>query len=107
MHPTGILFSRNSLTWKITMVEGSQTATFVEYPPSKSISDLVKRLKDRTSRLLQQEFPELQKRYWGRHFWAIGYGAWSTRNLTEEMVAEYLEHHRNSSNQDNDNFLLE
>ena len=79
----------------------------IEYPPSKSISDLVKRLKGRTSRLLQQEFPELQKRYWGKHFWAIGYGAWSTGNLTEEMVAEYLEHHRNPSNQDNDNFLLE
>jgi len=79
----------------------------IEYPPSKSISDMVKRLKGRTSRLLQQEFPELQKRYWGRHFWAIGYGAWSTRNLTEEMVSEYLEHHRNSSNQDNDSFLLE
>ena len=79
----------------------------IEYPPSKSISELVKRLKGRTSRLLQQEFPELQKRYWGKHFWAVGYGAWSTGNLTEEMVAEYLEHHRNLSNQDNDNFLLE
>ncbi|PZV05896.1 MAG: IS200/IS605 family transposase, partial [Leptolyngbya sp.] len=28
-------------------------------------------------------------------------------NLTEEMVAEYLEHHRQPSNQDQDNFLLE
>ena len=35
----------------------------IEYPPSKSISDIVKRLKGRTSRLLQQEYPELQKRY--------------------------------------------
>ncbi len=79
----------------------------IEYPLSKSISDLIRRLKGRTSRLLQQEFPELQKRYWGKHFWAIGYGAWSTGNLTEEMVAEYSEHHRNPSNQDSDNFLLE
>jgi putative transposase len=79
----------------------------IEYPPSKSISHLIKRLKGRTSRLLQQGFPELQKGYWGKHFWAIGYGAWSTGNLTEEMVAEYLEHHRNPSNQDSDNFLLE
>jgi len=81
--------------------------TQIEYSPSQSISDLVKRLKGRTSRLQQQEFPELQKRYWGKHFWAVGYGAWSTGNLTKEMVAEYLEHHRNRSNQDNDNFLLE
>jgi putative transposase len=79
----------------------------IEYPPSQSISDLIKRLKGRTSRLLQQEFPEWQKRYWGKHFWAIGYGAWSTGNLTEERVAEYWEHHRHPSNQESDNFLLE
>jgi putative transposase len=79
----------------------------IEYPPSKAVSDLVKRFKGRTSRLLQQEFPALQKQYWGRHFWAIGYGAWSTGNITEEMVQEYLEHHRHPSNKETDNFILE
>jgi putative transposase len=79
----------------------------VEYPPSKALSDLVKRFKGRTSRLLQQEFPALGKQYWGRHFWAIGYGAWSTGNITEEMVQEYLEHHRHPSNKEADNFILE
>ena len=68
----------------------------------------MKKYKGRTSRKLQIEFPELKKGYWGKHFWAIGYGAWSTGNVTEEMVNEYLEHHRNPSNQDNeDNFILE
>jgi putative transposase len=66
----------------------------LEYPPSKSVSEVVKRLKGRTSRLLQREYPELQKRYWGKQFWAIGYGAWSTGNITDEQVQEYLEHHR-------------
>ena len=79
----------------------------IEYPPSKSISDLVKRIKGRTSRLLQQEYPELKRRYWGKHFWAIGYGAWSTGNITEEMVQEYLEHHRDPSNRENNQFILE
>lgn len=79
----------------------------IEYPPSKSISDLVKSLKGRTSRMLQQEYQDLKKRYWGRHFWAIGYGAWSTGNVSESVVEEYLEHHREPSNQENDNFLLE
>ncbi len=50
----------------------------VEFPPSLSISVLVKKLKGRSSRMLQQEFPNLNKQYWGRHFWAVGYGAWST-----------------------------
>jgi putative transposase len=66
----------------------------VEYAPSLSISILVKKLKGRTSRLLQQEFPELGKKYWGQHFWAVGYGVWSTGNITDEMVQEYLEHHK-------------
>jgi putative transposase len=79
----------------------------IEYPPSISISELVKRLKGRTSRMLQQEYPELQKRNWGKHFWAIGYGAWRTGNLAEELVQEYLEHHRNPSNADGDNFLID
>jgi putative transposase len=79
----------------------------IEYPPSKSISDLMKRLKGRTSRILQQEFPELKKIYWGKHFWAVGYGVWSTGNITDEIVQEYLEHHRNPSNQDCGNLILE
>ena len=79
----------------------------IEYRPSQSISDFVKRLKGRTSRRLQEEYPDLSKRYWGRHFWAIGYGVWSTGNITDEMVQEYLEHHRDPSNLDNDNIILQ
>ncbi len=80
----------------------------IEYSPSKSVSNLVKKYKGRTSRKMQVEFPELKRRYWGKHFWAIGYGAWSTGNVTDEMINDYLEHHRNPSNKDNeDNFILE
>lgn len=79
----------------------------VEYRPSLSISDLVKRLKGRTSRRLQEEYPQLGKRYWGRHFWAIGYGVWSTGNITDKMIEAYLEHHRTPGNLDTDNIILE
>ncbi len=79
----------------------------IEYPPSKSVSDSVKRLKGRTSRMFQQACPDLRKRYWGKHYWAIGYGAWSAGNITEDLVAEYLEHQRTPSNQDTDPLLLE
>lgn len=78
----------------------------VEYRPSQSVSDLVRRLKGRSSRKLQQEFPELNKRYWSRHFWAIGYGCWSTGNITDEMVNEYLEHHRRPSGDNQSNFII-
>ena len=79
----------------------------INYRPSQSVSSLVKRLKGRSSRKLQQEFPELKKRYWGQHFWAIGFGCWSTGNITDEMVNEYLEHHRKPTDEDDSNFILE
>jgi len=79
----------------------------IEYPPRTAISQLVKRMKGRSSKLLQQEFPILQKRYWGRHFWATGYGAWSTGNITDEMVQSYLEHHRSKNEDDDSDFILE
>ena len=79
----------------------------IEYPPRTSISQLVKRMKGRTSRLLQKEFPALKRRYWGRHFWATGYGAWSTGNITDEMVEAYLEHHRSKEDDDDSDFILE
>ncbi len=79
----------------------------VEYPAKLSISNFVKRLKGRSSRRIQDEFPAIKKQYWGRHFWAIGYGAWSTGNITDEMVNEYLEHHRSPSNSDTGNMILE
>ena len=78
----------------------------IEYPPSLSISNLVKRLKGRSSRLLQKEYSELQRRYWGKHFWAIGYGAWSTGNITEDVVSEYLKRHKSSAN-DQESFKLD
>ncbi len=79
----------------------------VEYPPSISISVLVKKLKGRTSHHIQMEFPELKKRYWGQHFWAIGYGAWSTGNITNEMVQEYLDHHKDKPNASSIDWILE
>ena len=78
----------------------------IEYPPSVSISNLVKRMKGRASRLLQKEYTELSKRYWGKHLWGIGYGAWSTGNITEDIVQEYLKRHKSSSN-DTEEFKLD
>jgi putative transposase len=53
-----------------------------------------------------EEFPELKKRFWGGHFWGIGYGAWSSGNITDEMIQVYLDHHQNHPNSDQ-NFILE
>ncbi|MEM1281403.1 MAG: IS200/IS605 family transposase, partial [Cyanobacteria bacterium P01_H01_bin.152] len=34
-------------------------------------------------------------------------GAWSTGTMSEELVEEYLEHHRRPSNRESENFMLE
>ncbi len=89
------------------VVSSDHVHMHVSYRPSSSVSDLVKKLKGRSSRKLQQEFPELKKRYWGRHFWAIGFGCWSTGNITDEMVNEYLDHHRRPDDTNGNNFIIE
>ena len=89
------------------VVSNNHIHMHISYRPSQSISEFVKRLKGRTSRKLQQEFPLLKKRYWGRHFWAIGFGCWSTGNITDEMVNDYLEHHRKPDDKNNSDFILE
>ena len=78
----------------------------LSYPPSLGVSDLVKRLKGRSAKLLLGEFPELKRRYWGGHFWGIGYGAWSVGAITDELLQTYLDHHKDHPNGD-ENFILE
>ena len=79
----------------------------IEYAPKLSVSSILKQLKGRSSKQLQQEFPELKRRYWGQRFWSRGFGAWSTGNITEKMVQEYLEHHRKPNRSKDDDFILE
>ena len=45
----------------------------VSSPPRLAPSQLTRKIKGRSSRLLQREFPHLKKRYWGQHIWAWGY----------------------------------
>ena len=74
----------------------------VSVPPKISVSELVKRLKGRSSRKMLQEYDELRREYWGRHLWARGYFVASTGNVTDEMVAEYIEKQSRMSPEDED-----
>ena len=80
---------------------------YLSYPPKLSVSDIVKRLKGRTSRKIQQEFPHLSKTYWGRHFWAVGYAAFSSGHVTDEIIKEYIKHHKKHRNHQDDDFKVE
>ena len=74
----------------------------VSVPPKLSVSELVKGLKGRSSRKMLQENDELRREFWGRHLWARGYFAASTGNVTDEIVAEYIEKQSRISPEDGD-----
>ena len=71
----------------------------VSIPPQLSISRLVQRLKGKSSYLVLSKFSQLEKVYWGRHFWARGYFVRSSGNLTDEIIKNYIE--KQSHNDDN------
>ena len=62
-------------------------------PLSNEISDVVRRVKGRSSRKIQQEFPAIRKRYWGCRFWARGYFCTTSGNITDDVILQYLEAH--------------
>jgi putative transposase len=66
---------------------------FVSAPPNLAPSEIMRRIKGRSSSKLLEEFPHLKKRYWGRHFWARGYFCATSGQVTDEMIKSYLEHH--------------
>ena len=70
---------------------------FVSIPPKLSVSDLMRKMKGRSSHKVQREFAQLKKRYWGRHFWGRGYFSATNGAITEETVLQYLENHPNKS----------
>ena len=65
----------------------------VSAPPTMSPSEIMRRIKGRSSSKLFDEYPHLKKKYWGRHFWARGYFCVTAGELTKKMIEEYLEHH--------------
>ena len=80
----------------ITIVEGSvgkeHVHMLISCPTHIAPAKIVQYLKGRSSRLIQEEFPELKKRYWGQHLWARGYFCATVGAVTEEMIRGYIEH---------------
>ena len=72
-------------------------------PPSLSPAKIVQYLKGRSSKLLQDEYPKLKKRYWGQHLWGRGYFCATVGTVTEEMIREYIEKHT----EEPDNFTVQ
>ena len=66
---------------------------FISVPPKLALSTVMQRIKGRSSRKIQMEFPQLRKRYWGQRFWARGYFSTTSGNVTDHVIEKYLELH--------------
>lgn len=75
-------------------------------PPQLAVSEIVQRLKGRSSRRLLEEFNELRRQFWGRHLWARGYFAASTGNVTDEIIKQYIESQELEDSNGDDGFSI-
>ena len=75
-------------------------------PPNIAVSDLVQWLKGRSSRKMLDEFGELRRQFWGQHLWARGYFVASSGNVTDEVIAQYIEMQTEKPQNDNEDFQV-
>jgi putative transposase len=62
-------------------------------PPHLALLTVMQRIKGRSSRRIQMEFPELRKRYWRRRFWGRRYFSTTSGNVTDDVILQYLDRH--------------
>ena len=62
----------------------------IQIPPSISVAKTVMYLKGGTSRIIRQEFPELQEWLWGDSLWQDGYFAETSGKVDEKKLREYI-----------------
>ena len=76
-------------------------------PPYHSVSQVMKRIKGKTSRRLLNESRILAKQCWGRHLWARGYFVASSGNVTDEVIAQYIDQQAIEERGRDDDFTID
>jgi Transposase and inactivated derivatives len=74
------------------IISKDHVPNLVSAPPNMASSEIIRRIKGRTSSKLFEEFPILKKRYRGRRFWGRGDFCAMVGQMTEKMSKEYLPH---------------
>ena len=60
-------------------------------PPAMAPSRVMQAIKGKTSHHLLQDFQALKRTYWGRHFWSRGFFVATSGNVSDEVIAKYIE----------------
>lgn len=70
-------------------------------PTTLSPSQIMQYLKGRSSRILQGEYPNLKKRYWGQHMWGRGYFCGTVGEVDQKTIEEYIKNQGREEPTDN------
>ncbi len=87
---------KTSLTLGVELValesDGDHLHLMICFPPTLSLSTIVKHLKGASSRFLRQHrLPEVTQKLWGNHFWSPSYFVVSCGGAPLEKVKSYVE----------------
>jgi putative transposase len=92
----------------VTIIRGAVSPDHIHLlvaaPPVLAPAKLAQSIKGRSSRLLQSEFPELGKQYWGQHMWARGYFCATVGAVDEATIKAYIENQK--WDEDDDSFKI-
>ena len=78
--------------WKIEElnIQPDHIHMLIRMRPEVSVSRMVQLFKGKTSKIIREEFPELQEFLWGNSFWADGYFAETSGQVNESSIREYI-----------------
>jgi len=78
--------------WKVLElnVQPDHVHIVVQFVPTVAVSKMVQLLKGKSSKVIREEFPELEEVYWGDSFWADGYFAETAGHCNIEAVLHYV-----------------
>jgi putative transposase len=79
---------------------------FISVPPYHSISKVMQQVKGKTSRKLLSENRTLMRQFWGRHLWARGYFSATSGNVTDDVIAQYIENQGDTERARDDDFTI-
>ena len=82
---------KNKITIIKRNIRKDHVHMLISCPPILAPAKILQYIRGRSSKMLQEEYPELRKQYWGQHMWAIGYYCGTVGTVTEETIRNYIE----------------
>jgi putative transposase len=81
----------NQWTLEELSVQHDHVHLLIQLPPKQAVAQAMQLMKGGTSRVIRQEFPELEEFLWGDSLWADGYFAESVGQVTESRIKAYIQ----------------